>query len=742
MNIPLIAMSSNHTVNRMTGEQQIIVWVDGEKRIVKSPRSHHYYIPDNEGEEQKVLGHGVKKYTKKYVSNAKELHPETIPSYAKLDGVTNNEIERICIEKPEFFKGYPQEKVKSLGFDLEVTSADGSFPLGEKHPIVAIGYVTSDGDRKSLLWNGETDKQIIEEFADFINEYDPDVIYGYNVIGYDIPQLFARAKRHNINLKPKLNRENNPSFGWETDFSYHKKTRIQTWGRVIIDVYNFTSRDYALAGIRKRLKDVARFYGHNPIELDFAEKDILDYDIETVNEYVLSDCDITKWLFEHYFLQHQYIAETLGVPLELYINSADSFITKILQGRDLYRKNILTLDKNIDRYPETKSFQAAHIDLYLPGFHKENYKVDFASMYPSIAMTLNLGPDTTTIEGYEDYDISAFNCTFKQNAMYLTIPDNVINKNVIIKVDQSFKSGLYTMCKNFNNIRKPFKKLKTHEAKSKSNGIKIMVNTFYGANTNPYMTYGDISVGIAITGVARWLIMGAKKLIEMKYGDNSVVYIHTDGINTNKDIDTDWINKQLQKGVESFFTGSEPEWVKVDKDVFKEGVWLQIGNYVLRNEDGSLTKHGSTFKAKTRSPFYLKVLKKITMARLDNVVNADFVEDLYDFDNFVLEDFLQTRAMNRNIEDYVGENDLIVQLAKQGKKLGMRTGPGTTFYYYKTKEGYKVEESVESLSEIDIKYHWDIINNLLKKFSLESWVRKKPNLTVVDRNQQSLLEFV
>ena len=104
MNIPLIAMSSNHTVNRMTGEQQIIVWVDGEKRIVKSPRDHHYYIPDNEGEEHKVLGHGVKKYTKKYVSNAKELHPETIPSYAKLDGVTNNEIERICIEKPEFFK--------------------------------------------------------------------------------------------------------------------------------------------------------------------------------------------------------------------------------------------------------------------------------------------------------------------------------------------------------------------------------------------------------------------------------------------------------------------------------------------------------------------------------------------------------------------------------------------------------------------------------------------------------------
>lgn len=742
MKIPLIAMSSNYTVNRMTGEQQIIVWTNGEKRIIKSPREHYYYVPNEEGNEYKVLGSKKRKFKRHQVNNAQELHPDNIPPYAKLDGVTNNEIERICIEHPDFFNQHPHKNLKSLGFDLEVTSADGSFPLGEKHPIVAIGYVTSDGHRESLLWDGETDKDIIETFADFINDYDPDVLYGYNLIGYDIPQLFARAKRHGINLKPKLNRENNASFGWETDFSYHKKTRIQTWGRVIIDVYNFTSRDYALAGIRKRLKDVARFYGHDPIELDFSEKDILDYDIETVNEYVLSDCDITKWLFNHYFVQHQYIAETLGVPLELYINSADSFITKILQGRDLYKKKILTIDKNIDRYPETKSFQAAHIDLYLPGFHKENYKVDFASMYPSIAMTLNLGPDTTKIIEYQDYDISKFSCKFKNNCMYLTIPDNVINKNVIIEVDQSFKSGLYTMCKNFNRMREPFKRIKTHEAKSKSNGLKIMVNTFYGANTNPYMTYGDISVGIAITGVARWLIMGAKRLIEMKYGDNSVVYIHTDGINTNKDIDVNWVNKELQKGVESFFTGSEPEWVKVDKDVFKEGVWLQIGNYVLRNEDGSLTKHGSTFKAKTRSQFYLKVLKKITLARLDNIVNAEFVEDLYDFDNYVLEDFLQTRSMNRNIGDYVGENELVVQLAKQGEKLGMRTGPGTTFYYYKAKDGYLLEESVESLNQIDIKYHWDIINNLLKKFGLETWIRKKPDITVVDRNQQSLLEFV
>ena len=36
-----------------------------------------------------------------------------------------------------------------------------------------------------------------------------------------------------------------------------------------------------------------------------------------------------------------------------------------------------------------------------------------------------------------------------------------------------------------------------------------------------------------------------------------------------------------------------------------------------------------------------KVLDKIINARLDNRVDHDFIKDLYEFDNYVLEDFIQ-----------------------------------------------------------------------------------------------------
>ena len=325
--------------------------------------------------------------------------------------------------------------------------------------------------------------------------------------------------------------------------------------------------------------------------------------------------------------------------------------------------------------------------------------------------------------------------------MTLVIPDKVIEKNVIIDVDQKNKSGLYTMCKQFKEMREPYKRQNTHEAKSASNALKIMVNTFYGANTNPYMSYGDLSVGIAITGVARWLIMGARKSIEMSQGD-VVVYIHTDGVNTSADVDIDEVNHILQKATKEVFPASEPEWVEVEKDVFKEGFWIQIGNYVLRTEDGRLVKHGSTFKSKSRSRFYRMVLDKLIDARLDNTVSEEFIKDLYNMENYVLEDFVQMRTMNREMNEYKTENDLIMQLAREAIKINMKLSPGTQFSFYKTNEGYKLMEQVKDLTELDVRYHWDVINNLLHKFGLEHYITKKPPITVVDKKQRQLLDFI
>ena len=430
------------------------------------------------------------------------------------------------------------------------------------------------------------------------------------------------------------------------------------------------------------------------------------------------------------------------MPLDTYINAPSSYVTKILQGRALFKEEIVTSDINRDRHPEIYksdkgNFQAAYIDLFEPGFHAKNIKVDFASFYPSIAMALNLGPDTTKIVGYDEYSDKL---EYKNGNLY--IPDNRIGKRVKVSIDNNKRSCLYDMCKQFTELRKPFKEMGTKEGDSKSNALKIMVNTFYGANTNPYLNYGDMSVGITITAVARFLLTTGIELIRKKYGDKAVVYCHTDGINTNCDIDVDWLTKRLRLILEATIPNVESNWISLDKDVFREGIWIQIGNYVLRNEDGSVTKHGSTFKASTRSKFYKSILNRLIDARLDNRVTNTFIDELYNFDDLPMETFIQRRTLNRKFEDYKSETDMMIPLVKQGIEVGIQPEIRTTYEYYKTKDGYRIKEIVNSKTDLDVSYYWNIVTKLLDKFGLAHYVKKKPPLTLLDRKQQSLMDWV
>ena len=738
MKVPLIGICSPNTRNLKTGNLQSIIWRNGEKITSVVPYKPYVYVPDYEtGEQYNITGkEGSMMLRREYYKAGEEL-----PSSLMLDGGRENIMDRLVIEHPDYFYEFANDQpVKALCFDIETHSPDGSFPFGENYPVVAIGIVTSTGEREVFLWDGECDRQVLVDFAKFVKEYDPDVIYGYNMVGYDVPQILFRAKYHGMNNYKKLLNRDGSDYGWQPSENTDD-LRMKAGGRVIVDLLRHTRLDYALSGLPRGLKPVSRHFGLEPIELDFKSKVLLDYELSEIHDYVLSDVDCTKFLFENYFPRLEFTAEFIGVPLETYINAPSSYVTKVLQGRALYEQNIITPDNNRDRHPtiykeDKGNFQAAKIELFEPGFHKKNYKVDFSSYYPSIAMALNLGPDTTRIVGYEEYNEKL---DYKEGKLY--IPDSQINKRVIIEIDNDRKSCLASMSEKFTELRKPYKEMGTKEGDSKSNALKIMVNTFYGANTNPYITYGDMSVGLAITGIARSLLVDGINLIRKKYGDKSVVYCHTDGINTNVDVDVNWLTKRLRLILKSRVPFADTKYISLDKDEYNEGFWIQIGNYVLRNADGTLTKHGSTFKASTRSRFYRNTIERITLGRLDNKTTT-LVEEVYDFDDLPIEEFLQRRRLNRKLKDYKSETDMMIGLAEQGESIGIKALPMTTYEYYKTKDGYKIKELTGGKSELDVRYYWDIVSRLLDKFGLKHLVRKHPPLTILDKKQRSLMEFV
>ena len=191
MKVPLIGVSSPYTKNLETGDDQVILWADGKKSVEKSPYEPYCYASDiDNGDEYHLTGQQGSVYLRKMPYRAGEELRKGIV----LDGARENIMDRLVIEHPDYFYGFPNDQpLKSLCFDIETHSPDGSFPFGENYPVVAIGIVTSTGEREVFLWDGECDRQVLVDFARFVKEYDPDVIYGYNLVGYDVPQILYRA---------------------------------------------------------------------------------------------------------------------------------------------------------------------------------------------------------------------------------------------------------------------------------------------------------------------------------------------------------------------------------------------------------------------------------------------------------------------------------------------------------------------------------------------------------------------
>jgi hypothetical protein len=125
-----------------------------------------------------------------------------------------------------------------------------------------------------------------------------------------------------------------------------------------------------------------------------------------------------------------------------------------------------------------------------------------------------------------------------------------------------------------------------------------------------------------------------------------------------------------------------------------------------------------------------------------NNITQTFIDSIYDFEHVELEDFLQRRSLNRPLSDYVSETDMMIGLTEQGKGIGIEPLVGTTYQYYRTKGSYTLKELVEDKSELDVRYYWDIISNQLRKFQLDEWIKKTPPLTIIDKKQRSLMDWI
>ncbi len=281
-------------------------------------------------------------------------------------------------ERPHF----PQLKI--LAFDAIFFSPKGS-PDPEHGSIVAISVITSDNVSKVFV--GE-EKLLIDDFLDFIKDFDPDIIVGFNSNRKIIPFLVERSKR--IGLEFSVGRLDSVPRG---SVYGHQSIR----GRLNIDLYDLVEETPEVK--LETLEEFTQFL-NLPIEYDTIDEyelaEVWSRDRGRVLKYLGQR---VKGIFEIYKLVDEYIfslSQLTCMPADYVLTASTGFRVESYLSKLAVEKNeVIPSRKEVVHI----SYAGGMVRSPSPGLHKDIVVLDFRSMYPSLMIKYNISFDTIDPNG-------------------------------------------------------------------------------------------------------------------------------------------------------------------------------------------------------------------------------------------------------------------------------------------------------------------------------------------------------
>ena len=290
--------------------------------------------------------------------------------------------------------------------------------VGSCDPIVDVEVYPCNSERELLL-----------KWRDIILKLDPDVMTGYNILGFDMSYLYERAIECGIsNEFCKLGRQVDhvSAFVEKTLSSSALGDNflkfIDMEGRVIIDIMKVIQRDHKLDSYK--LDTVANHF-MKMNKNDIHPSDIFrlqkgdSKDRKIIAEYCVQDCALCN----HLMMKLEILANNIGmsnvctVPLSYIFMRGQgikifSLVSKECRGFDFL---IPTLSPNIKDEEDNDGYEGAIVLDPQEGIYIDSpiSVLDYASLYPSSMISENLSHDSIVLnskydnlEGLEYLDIT------------------------------------------------------------------------------------------------------------------------------------------------------------------------------------------------------------------------------------------------------------------------------------------------------------------------------------------------
>lgn len=335
-----------------------------------------------------------------------EVEGETFQNSEEFDGQELNLDVDLCL-RLQSSKEIKDKKFKPKVLAYDIETDDLKIGGGE---ILMISLV-SENFKKVITWKKlsnnekkqsyveyvEDEADLLEKFAIYVREQDPDFLVGYFSDGFDLPYIKARADKLKANICMSL--DNCPP-------KFTRSGRNGYTGRiggiVHIDILNFIRTAYSqyMKSETLSLDEVSKeFLGDKKKDFKIKHSSELDMnELKKYYEYNLHDSQLVYDLFEKFWPDMLEFTKTIKEPI---FDQTRAGLSKYVESYILHN---LERFKEIPEKRPTREMlsgrramgevEGAFVFEPKPGIYENIAVFDFTSMHTSIIISMNLSKTT------------------------------------------------------------------------------------------------------------------------------------------------------------------------------------------------------------------------------------------------------------------------------------------------------------------------------------------------------------
>ncbi|NND67257.1 MAG: DNA polymerase II [Halioglobus sp.] len=434
-----------------------------------------------------------------------------IAGAAELRGEPRRRGRSLLLENPAIRAADYLPDLKVLSFDIETAMS------GVELYSIGVHGVSSQGQERLVFMIGTAAEReymrvvpdeaaLLEAFLDWVLEWDPDVLIGWNVINFDTRYLQRVADK--LGRRLLLGRERRPGHWRELDDD-GERFNVHFPGRVVLDgidllraaFYRFES--FSLENVSRELLGEGKLLHGSGRGEEIGQ--LFRQDKGRLADYNLKDCELVSDIFAATDMLDFAVARTLmtGLNMDRLGGSVASFDNLYLPR--LHRAGYVAPNASTEQIASPGGFVLDSS----PGIYDHVLVLDFKSLYPSIIRTFCIDPLGLALGVSDELEASA------------TIPGFI---------GARFARQGHILPELIAQLWQRRDEAKAAGNAPLSQAIKIIMNSFYGVLGTPGCRFFDARLASSITRRGHEILQRTRDYIEeaghrVIYGDTDSVFV-------------------------------------------------------------------------------------------------------------------------------------------------------------------------------------------------------------------------